>query len=106
MSPNTKKHVKWARGTQLGLRAVTLLGALASLFFSIVIKNAAVTIIWIMRAGVSVHHPRIHNAIANSKYIAYRCHSAYDLWHLSFLALPCQPPSCFASQLRNFRLDP
>lgn len=70
MSPNTKKHVKWARGTQLGLRAVTLLGALASLFFSIVIKNAAATIIWIMRAGVSVHHLhlRLHNEIANSKY--------------------------------------
>lgn len=106
MSTNTKKHVTWARGTQLGLRSVTLLGALASLFFSIVIKNAATTIIWIMRAGVSVHHPRLHNAITNSKPIAYRCHSAYDLWHLSFLALPYQPTACFTSQLRNLRLDP
>lgn len=53
MSPNTKKHVKWSRGTQLGLRSITLLGALASLFCSIVIKNAAVAVIWIIRAGVS-----------------------------------------------------
>ncbi|KAJ5599074.1 hypothetical protein N7450_000141 [Penicillium hetheringtonii] len=58
MSPNTKKHVKWSRGTQLGLRSITLLGALASLFCSIVIKNAAVAVIWIIRAGpiVAVLH--------------------------------------------------
>ncbi|KAJ5569451.1 uncharacterized protein N7459_008881 [Penicillium hispanicum] len=51
MSSNTKNRVKYARGTQLGLRAITLLGALASLFCSIVIKGAATTVIWIIRAG-------------------------------------------------------
>jgi len=53
MNPRTKVWVKYARKTQLGLRVVTLLGALGSLFCSIVIKGAAVTVIWIIRAGVS-----------------------------------------------------
>ncbi|KAJ5666652.1 hypothetical protein N7462_011061 [Penicillium macrosclerotiorum] len=51
MSHKTKDRVKYARGTQLGLRVVALLGALGSLFCSIVIKNVAVTAIWIIRAG-------------------------------------------------------
>jgi hypothetical protein len=54
MNPKVKKWVKGVRGTQLGLRVITLLGALASLFCSIVIKNADTTVIWIMRAGVSL----------------------------------------------------
>ena len=41
------------RRVQLGLRVITLLGALASLFCSIVIQGAATTVIWIIRAGVS-----------------------------------------------------
>jgi hypothetical protein len=53
MHHNTKNRVKYTRGTQLGLRIVTLLGALGSLFCSIVIKNASPTVIWIIRAGVS-----------------------------------------------------
>ncbi|KAJ5923863.1 hypothetical protein N7466_008050 [Penicillium verhagenii] len=51
MNPKVKKWIKGARGTQLGLRSITLLGALASLFCAIVIKNANTTVIWIMRAG-------------------------------------------------------
>lgn len=58
MHPNTKNRVKYTRGTQLGLRVVTLLGALGSLFCSIVITNAATTVIWIIRAGVS---PCVYN---------------------------------------------
>ena len=53
MNPKTKNRVKYARGTQLGLRSLTLLGALSSLFCSIIIKGAATTVIWIIRAGVS-----------------------------------------------------
>ncbi|KAJ6155307.1 hypothetical protein N7470_005873 [Penicillium chermesinum] len=58
MSPKTKTWVKGLRGSQLGLRIITLLGALASLFCAIVIKNAATSTIWIMRAGpiVAVLH--------------------------------------------------
>ncbi|KAJ5651420.1 uncharacterized protein N7484_005143 [Penicillium longicatenatum] len=51
MNPKVKKWIKGVRGTQLGLRSITLLGALASLFCSIVIKNADTTVIWIMRSG-------------------------------------------------------
>lgn len=67
MSPNTKARVKYARGTQLGLRLVTLLGALGSLFCSIVIKNAAVTVIWIIRAGVSHYQHCFRGTTANSQ---------------------------------------
>lgn len=55
MSPKTKQWVKGVRGTQLGLRCITLLGALGSLFFSIVMKDVATEVIWIIRAGVSIH---------------------------------------------------
>ena len=55
MSPKTKQWVKGVRGTQLALRCITLLGALGSLFFSIVMKDVATEVIWIIRAGVSIH---------------------------------------------------
>lgn len=55
MNPNTKSRVKFARKTQLGLRVVTLLSALCSLFCSIVISGASATVIWVIRAGVSLH---------------------------------------------------
>ncbi|KAJ5519474.1 hypothetical protein N7453_001896 [Penicillium expansum] len=51
MSHKTKDRVKYARSTQLALRVLAFLGALGSLFCSIVIKGAAVTVIWIIRAG-------------------------------------------------------
>lgn len=57
MSHKTKGRVKYARSTQLALRVLTLLGAVGSLFCSIVIKGAAVTVIWIIRAGVSIVRP-------------------------------------------------
>jgi hypothetical protein len=60
MSHKTKDRVKYARSTQLALRVLTLLGALGSLFCSIVIKGAAVTVIWIIRAGVSIVRPTQH----------------------------------------------
>ncbi|KAG0160743.1 hypothetical protein PDIDSM_8273 [Penicillium digitatum] len=58
MSHKTKNRVKYARLTQLALRFLTLLGALGSLFCSVVIKGAAVAVIWIIRAGpiVAVLH--------------------------------------------------
>ncbi|OGE53459.1 hypothetical protein PENARI_c007G09717 [Penicillium arizonense] len=58
MSPYTKDRVKWARIAQLTLRVLTLLGALGSLFCSIVITGAAATVIWIIRVGpiVSILH--------------------------------------------------
>lgn len=55
MSPNTKTHVKYARSTQLLLRLVTFVGALGSLFCSIVMTHVPTTVIWIIRAGVSPH---------------------------------------------------
>lgn len=51
MSPSTKGRVFYGRKVQLGLRVLALLGALGSLFCAIVIKNVAVTIIWIVRVG-------------------------------------------------------
>lgn len=57
MSPNTKTKVIVVRRTQLALRVFTLLGALGSLFCSIVINNVATTVIWIIRAGVSNTSP-------------------------------------------------
>lgn len=53
MSLHTKSRVIYGRKVQLGLRVLALIGALGSLFCSIVIKNAANTIIWIVRVGVS-----------------------------------------------------
>ncbi|KAF7125767.1 hypothetical protein CNMCM5793_002060 [Aspergillus hiratsukae] len=51
MSPSTKGRVLYGRKVQLGLRLLALLGALGSLFCAIVIKNVAVSIIWIIRVG-------------------------------------------------------
>lgn len=53
MSPKTKGRVKYARLIQFVLRVLALLGALASLFCSIVIKNASTAVLWIIRVGVS-----------------------------------------------------
>ncbi|KAJ5666478.1 uncharacterized protein N7477_008926 [Penicillium maclennaniae] len=80
MHPNTKNRVKYTRGAQLGLRVVTLVGALGSLFCSIVIKNAATTVIWIIRAGPIV-------AIM---------HTIYGICHLSRSPAP-RPPASQAS---------
>ncbi|KAJ5463898.1 hypothetical protein N7475_007033 [Penicillium sp. IBT 31633x] len=68
MSHKTKDRVKYARWTQLALRVLTLLGALGSLFCSIVIKGAAVTIIWIIRVGpiVAILHT-IYGIYHNSR---------------------------------------
>ncbi|KAJ5703046.1 hypothetical protein N7488_010594 [Penicillium malachiteum] len=58
MNPRTKTWVKGVRWTQGSLRSITLLGALASLFFSIVVKDVGTTVVWIIRAGpiVAVLH--------------------------------------------------
>ncbi|KAJ5123849.1 uncharacterized protein N7515_007674 [Penicillium bovifimosum] len=80
MSDKTKDRVKYSRATQLALRVITLLGALGSLFCSIVIKGAAVTVIWIIRAGPIV-------AIL---------HTIYGLYHNSKNAL-ARPPGSQAS---------
>ncbi|KAJ5855180.1 hypothetical protein N7534_007723 [Penicillium rubens] len=73
MSYRTKDRVKYARSTQLALRALTLLGALGSLFCSIVIKGAAVTVIWIIRAGpiVAILHT-IYGIYHNSRSVLNR----------------------------------
>ncbi|KAJ5394611.1 uncharacterized protein N7487_012252 [Penicillium crustosum] len=73
MSHKTKDRVKYARSTQLALRVLTLLGALGSLFCSIVIKGAAVTVIWIIRAGpiVSILHT-IYAIYHNSRSVITR----------------------------------
>ncbi|KAJ5172876.1 hypothetical protein N7492_005469 [Penicillium capsulatum] len=80
MNPKTKSRVKCARGTQFGLRIVTLLGALCSLFCSVVIKGAAVTVIWIIRAGPIV-------AIL---------HTIYGIYHLARSPVN-RPPASQAS---------
>ena len=80
MSYKTKDRVKYARGSQLGLRLLSLLGALGSLFCSIVIKGAAVTIIWIIRVGVSTVHPR-RIPLANF-FAAHSCNTPHYIWHL------------------------
>ncbi|RAH59559.1 hypothetical protein BO85DRAFT_416791 [Aspergillus piperis CBS 112811] len=54
MSPKTKGRVVYGRKVQLGLRILALAGAIGSLFCSIVIKNAAITVIWIVRVGPAV----------------------------------------------------
>jgi hypothetical protein len=53
MSPSTKGRVFYGRKVQLGLRVLALLGALGSLFCAIVIRSVAITIIWVVRVGVS-----------------------------------------------------
>ncbi|CAG8076536.1 unnamed protein product [Penicillium salamii] len=73
MNPRTKDRVKYARTAQLVLRVITLLGALGSLFCSIVIKGAAATIIWIIRAGpiVAILHT-IYGIVHNSRSVVNR----------------------------------
>ncbi|KAL4760190.1 uncharacterized protein BDW70DRAFT_71971 [Aspergillus foveolatus] len=64
MSPRTKPKVFYGRKIQLGLRVLSLIGALGSLFCAIVIKNVAVSIIWIIRVGPAV-------AILHTLYAVY-----------------------------------
>ncbi|KAJ5175824.1 uncharacterized protein N7482_001701 [Penicillium canariense] len=80
MSPKTKVRVTYARRTQLGLRIIALLGALGSLFCSIVITNIATTVIWIIRAGPIV-------AIL---------HTIYAIYHLGRSPIT-RPPASQAS---------
>ncbi|PYI28504.1 hypothetical protein BP00DRAFT_377198 [Aspergillus indologenus CBS 114.80] len=82
LSPHTKSRVIYGRKVQLGLRVLALIGALGSLFCSIVIKNAANTIIWIVRVGPAV-------AIL---------HNIYSIWHLSRSAIS-RPPGSQASYM-------
>ncbi|KAJ5281782.1 hypothetical protein N7478_007154 [Penicillium angulare] len=80
MSPRTKSWVKGVRATQLFVRSVTLLGALASLFCGIVVTKAGTTVIWIIRAGPIV-------AIL---------HTLYAIYHL-FRSPVTRPPASQAS---------
>ncbi|KAL6237286.1 hypothetical protein BDW75DRAFT_85403 [Aspergillus navahoensis] len=64
MSPWTKVKVFYGRRVQLGLRTLSLIGALGSLFCAIVIKNVAASIIWIIRVGPAV-------AILHTLYAVY-----------------------------------
>lgn len=64
MHPRTKSSVIHGRQVQLGLRILSLLGALGSLFCAIVIKNVAVTMVWIVRVAVSIHG----NTIASGRW--------------------------------------
>ncbi|KAJ5604401.1 hypothetical protein N7510_009555 [Penicillium lagena] len=80
MSPNTKSRVKYARSAQLVLRLVTFVGALGSLFCSIVVTHVPTTVIWIIRAGPIV-------AIL---------HTIYGIYHMSRSAVT-RPPFSQAS---------
>ncbi|PYH44192.1 uncharacterized protein BP01DRAFT_357811 [Aspergillus saccharolyticus JOP 1030-1] len=82
MSPHTKSRVIYGRQIQLGLRVLALIGALGSLFCSIVIKNAATTVIWIVRVGPAV-------AIL---------HNIYSIWYLWRSAIT-RPPGSQASYM-------
>ncbi|RAK96251.1 uncharacterized protein BO80DRAFT_468732 [Aspergillus ibericus CBS 121593] len=82
MSPKTKGRVVYGRKVQLGLRVLALIGALGSLFCSIVIKNAAATVIWIVRVGPAV-------AIL---------HTLYGIYNLSRSSIT-RPPGSQASYM-------
>ncbi|KAH8424796.1 uncharacterized protein LDX57_002539 [Aspergillus melleus] len=82
MSRKTKPRIILARKVQLGLRVLMLLGALGSLFCAIVIKNAAVSVIWIVRVGPAV-------AIL---------HTLYGIYHLCRSAVS-RPPGSQASYM-------
>lgn len=84
MSPHTKNRVNFARRTQLALRVLTLLGALGSLFCSIVINNVATTVVWIIRAGVSnTTYTRLDlTLIFLLQPIAATLHTLYAIYHL------------------------
>lgn len=53
MSPRTKGQVLYGRRIQLALRVLALVGALGSLFCSIIITGLSAAIVWIIRVGVS-----------------------------------------------------
>ena len=53
MNPRTKGQVLYGRRIQLGLRVLALVGALGSLFCSIIITGLSAAIVWIIRVGVS-----------------------------------------------------
>lgn len=57
MSPRTKGQVLYGRRIQLGLRVLALVGALGSLFCSIIITGLSAAIVWIIRVGVSESLP-------------------------------------------------
>ncbi|KAJ5805311.1 hypothetical protein N7474_011198 [Penicillium riverlandense] len=80
MSPHTKTRVQYARSTQLVLRLVAFVGALGSLFCSIVMTHVPTTVIWIIRAGPIV-------AIL---------HTIYGIYHMSRSAVT-RPPFSQAS---------
>ncbi|KAL4793320.1 hypothetical protein BDV19DRAFT_367050 [Aspergillus venezuelensis] len=70
MSSRTKPKVFIGRKVQLGLRVLSLTGALGSLFCAIVIQNVAASIMWIIRIGPAI-------AILHTLYAIYHlCRSA------------------------------
>lgn len=93
MNPKTKDRVKYARKTQLGLRITTLLAALCSLFCSVVIKGASVTVIWIIRAGVSTefHAVNIHFA-DRSSLLSQSCTLSMEYAIMAALQSPGRQP--------------
>ncbi|PKY01680.1 hypothetical protein P168DRAFT_312773 [Aspergillus campestris IBT 28561] len=82
MHPRTKSSVIHGRQIQLGLRILALLGALGSLFCAIVIKNVAVTMVWIVRVAPAV-------AIL---------HTLYSIYHLCRSPIT-RPPGSQASYM-------
>ena len=57
MSPRTKVKVKYSRFVQLGLRVLTLVGALGMLFCVICITKTSGAVTWLIRMGVSPINP-------------------------------------------------
>ena len=53
MSPRTKGTVKNLRWIQLGLRVLTLIGALGMLFVVICVQGTSGSVGWIIRVAVS-----------------------------------------------------
>lgn len=87
MSPKTKGRVVYGRKVQLGLRILALAGAIGSLFCSIVIKNAAITVIWIVRVGVS-DAARLCDVELEPNSLQASCrNSAHSLRHIYFESL-------------------
>ncbi|KAL4780794.1 hypothetical protein BJX76DRAFT_337027 [Aspergillus varians] len=82
MSPRTNAKVFYGRRIQLGLRILSLIGALGSLFCAIVITKATTPIVWIIRVGPAV-------AIA---------HTTYGIYHLCRSPVS-RPPGSQASYM-------
>ena len=82
MSPQTRIHVKIARGTQLFLRACALISAIGLLICVICLKGTDNTLGWIIRVAVCL---RMGMSSANPS--AWRCHSSYGICDI--------PPSSF-----------